>query len=159
MSLSISGEISCLNIAGANGLANPRDFLTPKARFEDRKCTFTVINKFAGQLFGCKMDHSPFNVVAWHGNYAPYKYDLARFCPLNSVAFDHPDPSIFTVLTCPSPIPGNRIRPWFRLMSCIQFQTALECILAIYKTMQKSFLFVLVIKVLRGSIRRFACSK
>lgn len=55
---------------------------------------------------GCAQAFSPFNVVAWHGNYAPYKYDLARFCPLNSVAFDHPDPSVFTVLTCPSAVPG-----------------------------------------------------
>lgn len=87
---------------GANGLANPRDFLTPVAAFEDRAAQYTVINKFGGDLFRCTMNHSPFNVVGWHGNYAPYKYDLNRFCTMNSVSFDHPDPSIYTVLTCPT---------------------------------------------------------
>ncbi|KAK9846297.1 hypothetical protein WJX81_001152 [Elliptochloris bilobata] len=91
---------------GANGLAAARDFLTPVARFEERECDYTVLHKFNGQLFQAQQAFSPFNVVAWHGNYAPYKYDLARFCPLNAVAFDHPDPSVFTVLTCPSAIPG-----------------------------------------------------
>lgn len=84
-------------LSGANGLANPRDFLTPIAWFEDRQCAFTVLHKFEGQLFAAAQDFSPFNVVAWHGNYAPFKYDLKRFSPVNAVALDHPDPSIFTV--------------------------------------------------------------
>ena len=63
---------------------------------------FELINKYMGSLFTCKQKHTPYNVVAWHGNYAPYKYDLRKFCAMNSVTFDHPDPSIFTVLTCPS---------------------------------------------------------
>ena len=91
---------------GANGLANPRDFLTPVAAFEDREESCEVVSKFAGNLWATALDHSPFDVVAWHGNYAPYKYDLARFNTLGSVSFDHPDPSIFTVLTAPSEVPG-----------------------------------------------------
>jgi homogentisate 1,2-dioxygenase len=91
---------------GANGLANPRDFLHPVAWFEERNVNFTVMHKFQGQLFAATQSFSPFNVVAWHGNHAPYKYDLSRFCPMNAVSFDHPDPSIFTVLTVPSPTPG-----------------------------------------------------
>lgn len=63
---------------------------------------FEIINKFMGSLFRCTQKHSPFDVVAWHGNYAPYKYDLGKFCAANFVSFDHADPSIFTVLTCPS---------------------------------------------------------
>jgi len=94
---------------GANGLANPRDFLYPMASFEDRECIFTVMSKFCGHLFAHERDHSPFNVVAWHGNYAPFKYDLSLFCAMNTVTFDHPDPSIFTVLTCPSNEPGVAI--------------------------------------------------
>jgi len=94
---------------GANGLANPRDFLTPVAAFEDREGPFAVYNKFCGRVFRAEQGASPFDVVAWHGNYAPYKYDLARFCPMNTVAFDHADPSIFTVLTCPSITPGVAI--------------------------------------------------
>jgi homogentisate 1,2-dioxygenase len=63
---------------------------------------FEIINKFMGSLFRCTQKHSPFDVVAWHGNYAPYKYDLSKFCAANFVNYDHADPSIFTVLTCPS---------------------------------------------------------
>jgi homogentisate 1,2-dioxygenase len=92
---------------GANGLANSRDFQTPHAAYEDRDGHFTVISKFCGKLWESEYDHSPIDVVAWHGNYAPYKYDLARFCTINSVSFDHPDPSIYTVLTSPSEIPGT----------------------------------------------------
>ena len=92
---------------GANGLANPRDFLTPVAAYEDRRGDFRVASKFCGQLWESEYNHSPLNVVAWHGNYAPYKYDLARFNCINSVTFDHPDPSIYTVLTAPSEIPGT----------------------------------------------------
>jgi len=91
---------------GSNGLANPRDFLTPVAAYEDKETPFLVINKFCGELFECEQRHSPFNVVAWHGNYVPYKYDLNKFCCINSVTFDHPDPSIYTVLTCQSDTPG-----------------------------------------------------
>ena len=91
---------------GANGLANSRDFLTPAAAYEDREGTFEVIAKFLGRLWLAKIDHSPLDVVAWHGNYAPYKYDMACFNCINTVSFDHPDPSIFTVLTAPSGLVG-----------------------------------------------------
>lgn len=87
---------------GANGLANPRDFETPVAWYEDREGTFEQVAKFGGNLWRCEIDHSPLDVVAWHGNYAPYKYDLRRFNTIGSISFDHPDPSIFTVLTSPS---------------------------------------------------------
>jgi homogentisate 1,2-dioxygenase len=92
---------------GANGLANPRDFLVPAAAFEDRDEKFEVVAKFAGNLWAAEFDHSPLDVVAWHGNYAPCKYDLARFNTIGTVSFDHPDPSIFTVLTSPSEVPGT----------------------------------------------------
>jgi homogentisate 1,2-dioxygenase len=92
---------------GANCLANSRDFQTPVAAFEDIESSVRVICKFQGNLWQSEYDHSPLDVVAWHGNYAPYKYDLARFCVLNTVSFDHPDPSIFTVLTSPSDMPGT----------------------------------------------------
>lgn len=92
---------------GANGLANPRDFLTPAAAFEDVDETTEIIQKFGGSLWVTECSHSPLDVVAWHGNYAPCKYDLARFNTINTVSFDHPDPSIFTVLTSPGEIPGT----------------------------------------------------
>jgi homogentisate 1,2-dioxygenase len=92
---------------GSNGLANPRDFLTPVAAYEDLEGDFELIAKFGGRLWSARIDHSPLDVVAWHGNYAPYKYDLARFNVINTVSFDHPDPSIFTVLTSPSDTPGT----------------------------------------------------
>jgi homogentisate 1,2-dioxygenase len=92
---------------GANGLANSRDFETPHASYEDREGEFRVVSKFLGKLWEARYDHSPLDVVAWHGNYAPYKYDLSRFNCINSVSFDHPDPSIYTVLTSPSEIPGT----------------------------------------------------
>ncbi len=92
---------------GANCLANSRDFQTPVAAFEDIEASVRVICKFQGNLWESEYDHSPLDVVAWHGNYAPCKYDLARFCVINSVSFDHPDPSIFTVLTSPSATPGT----------------------------------------------------
>jgi len=88
---------------GANGLANPRDFETPQAWFEDEDGTCQIVAKFGGNLWACETDHSPLDVVAWHGNYAPYKYDLRRFNTIGSVSFDHPDPSVYTVLTAPSP--------------------------------------------------------
>lgn len=91
---------------GANGLANPRDFLTPVASYEDVDRPTRVIQKFQGRLWAAELDHSPLDVVAWHGNLVPYKYDLSRFNTIGTVSFDHPDPSIFTVLTSPSEIPG-----------------------------------------------------
>lgn len=91
---------------GANGYANDRDFLYPVAAFEDVDGEFEVIAKFAGGFFRTELDHSPLNVVAWVGNSAPYKYDLSRFNVINTVSFDHPDPSIFTVLTSQSDTPG-----------------------------------------------------
>jgi homogentisate 1,2-dioxygenase len=96
-----------LGVIGSNGLANPRDFLTPVAAFEQREGDFELICKFQGNLWRCDLDHSPLDVVAWHGNYAPYKYDLRRFNVINTVSFDHCDPSIFTVLTSPSELPGT----------------------------------------------------
>ena len=87
---------------GANGLANPRDFHVPVACYEDRDEPTDVVAKMGGHLWRAPFGHSPLDVVAWHGNYYPYKYDLARFNTINSVSFDHPDPSIFTVLTSPS---------------------------------------------------------
>jgi homogentisate 1,2-dioxygenase len=92
---------------GSNGLANPRDFETPVAAFEDRDGTFQQDAKFLGRLWRAEIDHSPLDVVAWHGNYAPYKYDLSKFVALSTVTFDPPDPSIFTVLTAPTAIPGT----------------------------------------------------
>jgi homogentisate 1,2-dioxygenase len=92
---------------GANGLANPRDFLSPTAWFEDRDEPAQVVQKFMGALWATELDHSPLDVVAWHGNLAPYKYDLARFMAIGTVSFDHPDPSIFTVLTSPTDAPGT----------------------------------------------------
>jgi homogentisate 1,2-dioxygenase len=92
---------------GANGLANPRDFKTPRARYEDLDVGCDLIGKFLNRLWIARMDHSPLDVVAWHGNYAPYKYDLRRFNAMGSISFDHPDPSIFSVLHSPSDTPGT----------------------------------------------------
>jgi homogentisate 1,2-dioxygenase len=92
---------------GANGLANARDFETPQAWFEDRDEPTEVVQKYLGSLWTTSLDHSPLDVVAWHGNYAPWRYDLARFNTIGSISFDHPDPSIFTVLTSPSDVPGR----------------------------------------------------
>ena len=91
---------------GANGLANTRDFLAPVAAYEETQGPHTMVAKFQGNLWAAEMNHSPLDVVAWHGNYAPFKYDLARFNVIGSVSFDHPDPSIFSVLTAPSDLPG-----------------------------------------------------
>jgi len=92
---------------GSNGLANARDFLTPVAAFEDVERPTQCVQKFAGRLYATTFDHSPLDVVGWHGNHAPYKYDTARFNTIGTVSFDHPDPSIFTVLTSPSDTPGT----------------------------------------------------
>jgi homogentisate 1,2-dioxygenase len=92
---------------GANCLANPRDFKTPVAAFEDREAPSRVIIKWCGQFHATPIGHSPLDVVAWHGNYAPYKYDLRTYSPVGAILFDHPDPSIFTVLTAPSGLEGT----------------------------------------------------
>jgi homogentisate 1,2-dioxygenase len=92
---------------GANCLANPRDFLTPVAAYEDRDAAGALYVKWGGAIWVGEIDHSPLDVVAWHGNYAPYKYDLRRFSPVGPLLFDHADPSIFTVLTSPSETPGT----------------------------------------------------
>jgi homogentisate 1,2-dioxygenase len=91
---------------GSNGLANPRDFLAPVAAYEDKDAPCTLVSKFQGNLWAAEMNHSPLDVVAWHGNYTPYKYDLARFMVIGTVSFDHPDPSIYSVLTAPSDTAG-----------------------------------------------------
>jgi homogentisate 1,2-dioxygenase len=92
---------------GANCLANPRDFLTPVAAYEDVEGPHTLFVKWGGELHKTQTDYSPLDVVAWHGNYYPYKYDLRRYSPVGAISFDHPDPSIFTVLTSPSETPGT----------------------------------------------------
>jgi homogentisate 1,2-dioxygenase len=92
---------------GSNGLANSRDFQTPVARYEDVDGAHVLIGKFLGRLWSAPMDHSPLDVVAWHGNHAPYKYDLRRFNTMGSVSHDHPDPSILLVLHSPSDMPGT----------------------------------------------------
>ena len=96
---------------GSNGLANPRDFLTPEAAFEDVDAPadkpFELVGKFQGHLWRADIDHSPLDVVGWHGNYVPYKYDLRRFNTIGSISYDHPDPSIFLVLHSPSDTAGT----------------------------------------------------
>ncbi len=92
---------------GANCLANSRDFMTPVAAYEDRDVATELYVKWGGQLYRTSLQHSPLDVVAWHGNYAPYKYDLRRYSPVGPVLYDHADPSIFTVLTAPSETPGT----------------------------------------------------
>jgi homogentisate 1,2-dioxygenase len=92
---------------GANCLANPRDFLTPVAAYEDSDAPTEVTVKWGGRFWRTTIGHSPLDVVAWHGNYAPYKYDLRRFSPVGPLLFDHADPSIFTTLTAPTGTPGT----------------------------------------------------
>lgn len=97
---------------GSFCLANPRDFLIPQATFQEDHSgatAYTIFSKFAGRLFFAEQTHTPFDVVAWHGSYYPYKYDLGRFCTIGSISYDHPDPSIFTVLTAPSDHPGTAV--------------------------------------------------
>jgi homogentisate 1,2-dioxygenase len=100
-------QLPDLGPIGSNGLANSRDFETPAAWFEDVAGEHEIVQKFQGGLWRTTLDHSPFDVVAWHGNSAPCRYDLARFNTMGTVSFDHPDPSIFTVLTSPSETPGT----------------------------------------------------
>jgi homogentisate 1,2-dioxygenase len=92
---------------GSDGLANSRDFKSPVAAYEERSGSFELLTKLAGNLFSCEVQHSPLDVVAWHGNLAPYKYDLRLFNTIGSISYDHPDPSIFTVLTSQSDTPGT----------------------------------------------------
>jgi homogentisate 1,2-dioxygenase len=92
---------------GSNGLANPRDFTAPSAHYEDTQESWQLLARFDGQLWQTQLDHSPFDIVAWHGNLIPFKYDLRHFNTVGSISFDHPDPSIFTVLTAPSDTPGT----------------------------------------------------
>ena len=94
---------------GGSGLANNHHFEIPEAAFENVKSEFTIFQKFGGKMFKCTQDNSPFNVVAWHGTYYPFKYDCAKFVTVNSVCHDHLDPSIFTVLTCPTSEPGTAL--------------------------------------------------
>lgn len=95
-----------LGLIGSNGLANSRDFQAPVACYEEKTGDFELVTKFQGHLWSAPLNHSPLDVVAWHGNYVPYKYDLKKFNTMNTVSFDHPDPSIFTVLTSPSSLHG-----------------------------------------------------
>jgi len=92
---------------GSNGLANARDFQAPLAAYEDATVAYELVKKFGGRFWSAPTKHSPFNVVAWHGNLSPVKYDTAHFMTIGSISFDHPDPSIFTVLTSPSDTPGT----------------------------------------------------
>lgn len=92
---------------GANCLANPRDFKTPVAAYEDKETDCRLSVKWCGKFYETKIGHSPLDVVAWHGNYAPYKYDLSCYSPVGAILFDHPDPSIFTVLTAPTEEQGT----------------------------------------------------
>jgi homogentisate 1,2-dioxygenase len=96
---------------GSNGLADARHFLAPTASYEDRTCSlgFQLVTKVGGALFAATQDHSPFDVVAWHGVHVPFSYDLSLFSPMGSVKFDHPDPSILTVLTAPLDDHGRAI--------------------------------------------------
>lgn len=92
---------------GANGLAHPRHFLSPVAKYEEKKGEFRLLTKFEGHLWEAPVGHSPLDVVAWAGNHVPYKYDLTLFNTINTVSFDHPDPSLFTVMTSPTAVPGT----------------------------------------------------
>lgn len=100
-------ELPARGPIGANCMANRRDFKTPVAAFEDREVPSTLTMKWCGQFHETEIGQSPLDVVAWHGNYAPVKYDMRNYCPIGAILFDHPDPSIFTVLTAPSGVPGT----------------------------------------------------
>ncbi|MCD6025522.1 MAG: homogentisate 1,2-dioxygenase [Solimicrobium sp.] len=95
-----------LGVIGSNGLANPRDFEIPVAQYENKEGDFELVAKFSGHLWSAKIGHSPLDVVAWHGNYAPCKYDLRRFNTIGSISYDHPDPSLFLVFQSQSDTPG-----------------------------------------------------
>ncbi|SPC60577.1 probable homogentisate 1,2-dioxygenase [Ustilago sp. UG-2017b] len=102
-------ELPDLGAIGANGLANPEDFETPTALYQDTTDNWTVINKFMGRFFSYNQTHSTYDVVAFSGNYVPYRYDLTKFNTIGSISYDHPDPSIFTVLTCPTDTHGTAV--------------------------------------------------
>ncbi|TKR93211.1 hypothetical protein L596_007708 [Steinernema carpocapsae] len=102
-------QLPDLGPIGANGLANPRDFQTPVAHYENVEEDYRITSKYQGAFFEAVQDHSPFDVVAWHGNYVPFKYDLRKYMAINTVSFDHCDPSIFTVITAQSTRPGVAI--------------------------------------------------
>lgn len=102
-------ELPDLGPIGANGLANPEDFEFPTAAYEDTEDTWQVVNKFMGKFFSYHQSHSPYDVLAYSGNYVPYRYDLNKFNTIGSISYDHPDPSIFTVLTCPSDQHGTAV--------------------------------------------------
>lgn len=102
-----SFELPPHGVIGPNGLAEARHFVAPHAAWEDERGEWTIVQKYAGSLHVATREHSPFDVVAWHGNAVPLVYDLARFCPVGAVAFDHPDPSIYTVLSAPTGVPGR----------------------------------------------------
>jgi len=97
-----------LGVIGTNGLANPRDFEIPVAAFEnvDKEGEYHIYQKYSGSFFKATQKNSIFNTIAWHGNYYPFKYDLNKFNTMGTISYDHPDPSIFTVLTCPTNEPG-----------------------------------------------------
>jgi len=140
---------------GSNGLAHPRDFRTPVAAYEDRAGDFELITKFMGSLWSARIGHSPLDVVAWHGNNAPYKYDLRRYNAIGSISFDHPDPSIFLVLQSVSDTPGiddidfvifpprwlamtNTFRPpWFHRNCASEFMGLIE---GLYDAKESGFL-------------------
>ncbi|TGZ77849.1 homogentisate 1,2-dioxygenase [Ascodesmis nigricans] len=102
-------ELPELGPIGSNGLANSRDFQVPKARYVDCTAPHRVVAKQNRIYYVAEQNHSPFDVVAWHGNYYPMKYDLGRFNTIGTISYDHPDPSIFTVLTLPSAVPGTAV--------------------------------------------------
>jgi homogentisate 1,2-dioxygenase len=87
---------------GSNGLANARDFLAPVAAWEDKTGPCELVTKYMGGLWAAELSASPLDTVAWHGTCTAYKYDLSNFMVINTVSFDHCDPSIFTVMTSPS---------------------------------------------------------
>lgn len=99
-------QLPTLGVIGSNGLAHPRDFLTPVAAWEDVDGDFEILNKFDGRFWSARTDHSPLDVVAWHGTHVPYKYDLRKFNVAGFISYDHPDPCINLVLHAPSAIPG-----------------------------------------------------
>lgn len=102
-----SFQLPELGPIGANGLANPRDFEIPVAAFETLSGEFELLARYQGSLWSAPIGHSPLDTVAWHGNAVPYRYDLRKFNTMNTVSYDHPDPSIFTVLTSASAVPGT----------------------------------------------------
>ncbi|EPQ31839.1 uncharacterized protein PFL1_00038 [Pseudozyma flocculosa PF-1] len=102
-------ELPDLGPIGANGLANPKDFEAPVAAYEDTHDEWQIVNKFMGRFYEFQQDHSPYDVVAFSGNYVPYRYDLMKYNTIGSISYDHPDPSIFTVLTCPSDSAGTAV--------------------------------------------------